>query len=54
MKKRTLTLFSILALVIHFLDFSIAEEKTENIRGINKVKRIYKLNDEVKKNRKIN
>ena len=42
MKKRNLTLFSILALVIHFLDFSIADEKTENIRGIKKVKRINK------------
>ena len=52
MKKRTLTLFSILALVIHFVDFSIADEKTENIRGIKKVKRIQKLNDEVKKNAK--
>ena len=52
MKKRFLTLFSILALVIHFVDFSIADEKTENIRGIKKVKRIQKLNDEVKKNAK--
>ena len=52
MKKRTLTLFSILALVVHFVDFSIADEKTENIRGIKKVKRIQKLDDEVKKNAK--
>ena len=52
MKKSILTLFSILALVIHFLEFSIADEKTENIRGIKKVKRIQKLNDEVKKNAK--
>ena len=50
MKKSILTLFSILALVINFLEFSIADEKTENIRGIKKVKRIQKLNDEVKKN----
>ena len=52
MKKSILTLFSILALVINFLEFSIADEKTENIRGIKKVKRIQKLNDEVKKNAK--
>ena len=48
MKKRFLTLFSIF-LVIHFVDFSIADEKTENIRGIKKLK-IFLLNDEVKKN----